>query len=392
MSTQEKSGFAMPAAVGALVIVGVLVTAGFYMANQELRIGVANRNAALAVNLAQSSNNRILINNSQTLSAMPIWGVTTLSDTADEGISSVEVTRLSTFLYFLDATSTVTEGGALWSGGSRRVGLVARLVTADIDPPAALTTQGTLNYGGSAQIHGLDGSPSGDDGGLADWTSTCPTTGLSDKPGILIDDTLNIDWNGNEAKIVANMTGTPLYTQDTTLTAESMLEFGDMGWEGMVALADKVYTGTPSSIGPIVASGVCNTSVKDNWGDPLDSSSPCFNYFPIIYYGGAELSLTQGVGQGILLIEGDLKVAGGFEFYGPVYVKGTLTTTGSGGHFWGGVTAANVNIEDVTVLGDAVISYSSCAINRALLNNSALTKVRPIAMRSWVDLSGITGG
>lgn len=382
----------MPAAVGALVIVGVLVTAGFYMASQELRVGVANRNAATAVNLAQSSTNRILIERSQALASLPLMGVTTLADTANKGVTSVRVTRLSQFLYFLDATSTVTEGGALWSGGSRRVGLVARLVTADIDPPAALTTQGTLNYGGSAQIHGLDGAPSGDDGGLADWTGTCPTTGLQNKPGILIDDTLNIDWNGNESKIKANMTGTPLYAQDTTLTAASMLEFGDMGWAGMVALAEKVYTLSPGKPGPVVTGGVCDTSVKDNWGDPVNKTSPCFNYFPIIYYAGSSLQLTQGIGQGILLVEGDLKVTGGFEFYGPVYVKGTLTTMGSGGHFWGGVTAANVDIEDVTVLGDAVISYSSCAINRALLNNSALTKIRPLATRSWVDLSGITGG
>jgi len=389
---QAKSGFALPVAVGALVIVGVLVTAGFYMARQEMRIGVASRNATLAVNIAQSASNRILVSSSTTLSALAIGGVTTLGDTVDEGVSSVEVTRLSNYLYFLDATSTVTEGGALWSGGSRRVGLVARMITANIDPPAALTTQGQLNYGGSAQIHGIDGAPSGDDGGQADWTDVCPSTGLTDKPGILIDDTLHIDWTGNESKIIANMTGTPKYAQDTTITAESLMQFGDLGWDGMVALADKVYFSAPGTIGPIVANGVCNTSVKDNWGAPTDAMSACFNYFPIVYYGGSDLQLTQGVGQGILLVEGDLKVTGGFEFYGPVYVRGTLTTMGSGGHFWGGVTAANVDIEDITVLGDAVITYSSCAVNRALQNNSSLTKIRPITMRSWVDLSGITGG
>ncbi|HSW31865.1 MAG TPA: hypothetical protein VLH75_20445 [Longimicrobiales bacterium] len=391
MSTQEKKGFAMPAAVGALVIVGVLVTAGFYMANQELRIGVANRNAATAVNLAQSSNNRILVNRSQTLSSMPIWGVTTIADTAAQGISSVQVTRLSTYLYFLDATSTVTEGGALWSGGSRRVGLVARLVTANINPPAALTTQGTLTYGGSAQIHGNDAPPNGTEGGQANWTSTCPTTGLTNKPGILIDDTLSIDWNGNRNKIEANMNGNPRFAQDTSITAANLMAFGDMGWAGMVALAEKVYSGAPVSLAPVVTGGVCDTSVKDNWGAPTNTASPCFNYFPIIYFSG-DVQLSSGVGQGIMLVQGDLKVTGGFEFYGPVYVQGTLTTMGSGGHFWGGVTAANAELDDNTVLGNAVITYSSCAVTRALLNNSALTKIRPIAMRSWVDLSGIVGG
>jgi hypothetical protein len=391
MSTQEKSGFAMPAAVGALVIVGVLVTAGFYMANQELRIGVANRNAALAVNLAQSSTNRILITRSAALTALPLWGVTTLADTTAQGVSSIQVTRLSTYLYFLDATSTVTEGGALWSGASRRVGLVARLSTANINPPAALTTQGILKYGGSAQIHGNDAPPDGSDGGQANWTGICPTTGLTNKPGILTNDTTKIDWTGNYSKIAANMNGNPLYTQDPSITAESLMSFGDLGWEGMVALAEKVYSAVPSDIAPVVSGGVCVTSAPANWGAPTNLASPCASYFPIIYFS-TDVLLSKGVGQGIMLVEGDLKVTGGFEFYGPVYVKGTLTTMGSGGHFWGGVTAANAELDDNTVLGDAVITYSSCAVTRALLNNSALTRIRPLAMRSWVDLSGITGG
>ena len=46
-------GFALPAAIGAIVIVGVLVTAGFYMAQQEMRISVANENASLAFYMAE---------------------------------------------------------------------------------------------------------------------------------------------------------------------------------------------------------------------------------------------------------------------------------------------------------------------------------------------------
>ena len=55
----------------------------------------------------------------------------------------------------------------------------------------------------------------------------------------------------------------------------------------------------------------------------------------------------------------------------------------------GGVVAANVDLSTSSVLGDALVSYSSCSIERAVLGNSALTKVRPIAMRSWVDLSNV---
>ena len=155
------------------------------------------------------------------------------------------------------------------------------------------------------------------------------------------------------------------------------MTFGDVGWEDMVSLAEKTLSSVPS-ISPVVSSGACLTSAPGNWGAPTDPTSPCFNYFPIIYFTG-DAQFTGGAGQGILLVEGDLKVTGGFEFYGPVFVKGTLTTMGSGGHFWGGVVAANADLNDLnTVLGNAVITYSSCAVTRAILNNSALTKVAPV--------------
>ncbi|MFQ5536176.1 MAG: hypothetical protein ACE5GJ_01870 [Gemmatimonadota bacterium] len=385
-----ERGFALPAAIGALVIVGVLVTAGFYMAQQELRIGVASSNAALAVNIAQVGANDVLINEAKAMAALPTWGDTTFVDTVAQGTWSVNVTKLNSRLFFLNAEGTVTKGGALWSGAKRSVGMVTRMNTADISPPAALTTQGGLKYGGSSEVHGIDEIPDGSSGGLADWTSICDSASMTNKPGILIDDTMNIQWNGNRKKIEGNMTGDPKYAQDTAISVESLMTFGDMTWDDMVDLADKIYTTSPGTIGAVESGGVCDTGVQNNWGDPTDPASPCFDYFPIIYLNGTgTFMLNSGIGQGILLVEGDLKVTGGFEFYGPVFVKGTLTTMGSGGHFWGGVVAANANIATNTVLGNAVITYSTCSVERALLNNSSLTKVRPLAMRSWVDLSNI---
>jgi hypothetical protein len=390
--TTRRDGFALPVAIGALVVVGALVTAGFMISRQELRIGVASKFSVLAVNLAQSATNDVLVNRGSSITGMALWDTTTIVDTVPSGVTQVLVTRLAQRLYFLDATARVTEGGPAWGGATRRVGLVARLTSANIDPPAALTTQGSLKFGGNADIHGADSPPDGSDGGLADWTGTCPTSGLTDRPGILIDDTTNIDWNGNRTKIEGRMTGDPKFEGDPTITAESLMRFGDLDWDDMVALAEKVYVSDPGSPAPVTAGAICDTSVKNNWGDPTNPASPCFNYFPIIHLSGLGTQLmTGGYGQGILLVEGDLKVTGGFEFYGPVFVKGTLTTMGSGGHFWGGVVAANVDLTLNTILGDAVINYSSCAVERAVLNNSALTKVRPVAMRSWVDLSGVIG-
>ena len=43
MEQKKQRGFALPVAVFALVIVGVLTTGGFFMARQEGRIGACQR-------------------------------------------------------------------------------------------------------------------------------------------------------------------------------------------------------------------------------------------------------------------------------------------------------------------------------------------------------------
>jgi hypothetical protein len=126
--------------------------------------------------------------------------------------------------------------------------------------------------------------------------------------------------------------------------------------------------------------------VETNWGEPILPTDPCFDYFPIIYRYG-NLKLQGGRGQGILLVEGDLEATGGMVFYGPVMVTGTLSTSGNSGQgakFFGGVIAGNVALDDLSKLaGGALVSYSSCAIHRALQNSAT---VGTLAERSWVQL------
>ena len=40
--------------------------------------------------------------------------------------------------------------------------------------------------------------------------------------------------------------------------------------------------------------------------------------------------------------------------------------------------------------GGSVVTNSTCAVRRAVKQNSSLTRVRPLAARSWVDLSAIS--
>ena len=131
---------------------------------------------------------------------------------------------------------------------------------------------------------------------------------------------------------------------------------------------------------------VCNAAVQTNWGAPTDTSSACFDYFPIIYHNG-DLSISgSGSGQGILLVEGNLNVQGRIDFYGPVIVTGGVNIRGTGSDdvkFYGGVMAQDITLDDSKLTGNAMVNYSSCAIKRAIQGSA--TPI-PLQERSWVQL------
>ncbi len=387
----NRDGFALPVAVFALVIIGVLVTGGFYMARQETRIGVASQNALDAFYLAERGiYNTLATWNNAAMSAPGAWNTTTVTGSGTSGTWSVTVMPMTSKLYFLQATGTVTKGGALWAGASRQVGLIARINSASLDPPAALTTIGALKFGGSSIIDGNDTDP-------GQWPGLCGSPNTN-KPGIMIKDTTLLNFVGNRTNIQrTQLFGTSDFQQDASMTSASLTTFGDMTWTDLTLMADKHFTTAPGNPAPSptvgATTGTCDTSVMSNWGYPLANTHPCFNYFPIIWLDNPTTlwNFTGGEGQGILLIEGDIKVTGQFQFYGPIYIKGHLETAGGGGtqHFHGGIVAANADLEQNSVLGTADIIYSSCAIERAILNNSGLTAAKPLAQRSWVDLSSV---
>ncbi len=385
MSTSDRRGFALPAAIGGLVIVGVLVTAGFYMARQEVRIGVASKHAAMAVNVAQMGANEVMANwNGYQLGSIPMWGDTTIVDTTDTGIWSVKVTNLNGTVYFVDATGEVTEGGAMWSGATRRIGLITRIIYADIDPPAALTTRGNVTLKGGAEVHGEDSDPGG-------WGGYC--TGSRDKPGIVTNDTTILGTVGH-----ADITGTPAYVQDSSIVDSTFTTFGNLTWDQLVEVAKadgKDVTGLGGTINntwPDSVGSVCKTSTLTNWGDPYHPSGACGGYFPLIYHGGSVTIQSGGIGQGILLVDGDLDLRGNFEFYGIVIVQGALGVQGSGNRVFGGVMASNADFDPESLVGGSVVNNSTCAVQRAILNNSALSRARPLQSRSWIDLSSVTSG
>ena len=382
-TVNDQRGFALPAAAGALVIIGILVTAGFFMSRQELRIGVASHQANMAMNIAQAGANEVMANwNGFQLGNIQPWGDTTVTGTAAGGTWAVNIVNANNYSYLLTAKGTVTEGGVLWSGAERSLGIAAKIIYADIDPPGALTTRGNVSVKGTAGIHGTNEVPT-------NWGPYCTSVPTGDMPGVVTDAGGSVTTSGS-----GEVQGTPASVQDPTIVDETFTDFGNLTWDELVDVAmiegkditTALGTNITNTAPAVDGGGRCDPAPADNWGD-ITPTNPCGAYFPLIYHGGSPSIQSSSFGQGILLVEGDLEIRGGYIFHGIIIAQGSFSTGAGGATIYGAVLAGNDLTLDQTATGGAQIIYSRCAVTRAVLNNANLSRARPLAERSWVDLS-----
>jgi hypothetical protein len=372
LSRTDERGFALAVSIFALVIIAALITGVFFAARQEMKIGENSVTAQRAFNAADAGVNAAVASwRTSTWNSLANNATATLDSTLPStGSYHVVVKRLNPQIFFVQSTGTDNHNLS-----TRTLGALTRLLIVQINIRGALTTQNHLRIGGSSFINGVDQNPTG-------WS--CPAVNDT-LPGIDTADSTQIVTSGCGS--YSCVQGKPQIKQDSTLTDSNFTTFGDLNWNDLVSMATKVYSssfGPASDFGPAGTSTTCTTSVQDNWGDPMVPATVagCSGYFPIIYVNG-NMKATGGYGQGILIVNGDLSVQGGFQFFGPVIVKGTVTTQGTGGHFMGGLMASNLYDSTDVILGNAMVSYSSCALMKALQANSP---GRWFRQRSWVDL------
>ncbi len=380
---ESERGVALAVAIFALVVVGGLVGGALFVGTQEQRIGRNTLRQQEAFAAAEAAAQELAASwNTQAFNQMPAGSTVTTQGRAPDGRGWYRrtVQRLNQMLFLVSA-----EGFSSDNSARQRVGMLMRLRPFQFNINAALKTQGQVRVGGSSWISGRDAPPNG-------WPG-CSTQPVL--PGIRMPDPSQIQTSGCSPKGTPPdypcIEGSPQdVLKDTSITTQTLTDVGGIPFDSLRLYANK-YISCPSGcnlkIQPVASGGVCSTGLQTNWGEPWPPGTSgavaeCFNYFPIIYVNG-NLSINQVRGQGVLIVNGDLDVQGGFEFYGPVLVRGTINTQGTGGHFNGGVIAANVNLDQSVVLGDAVISFSSCALIRATTASATAVRVKD---RSWISL------
>jgi hypothetical protein len=389
--TNER-GMALAVAIFALVVIGALVAGAFYASTLEQRTG---RNSIYAAEAAQAAEtgpmtvlgnwNQYVNNNMQVGQA----GATTTAYMTGRTDLKYQVTptRLNNNIFLLTSLGTrVDKSGNELARSS--VATLARLSFVNANAKAAVTVTKPITFNGNAfEVIGNDSMPRGwdkDTTGAAD--PNCAKG--ADQAGIRSATTTGAN-NGDLTKIY----GSPkTVANDPTVNSDFFNIFGDVSFDELKKNADVLVTQTtPIKPAPSLTAAApfgCNVGDQLNWGEPERTAGyvkACSTYFPIIYASGTQVKMASNArGQGLLLVEGDLEIAGGFEFYGLIVAKGGIKISGNGNKINGALLAQDVAIDDQnTISGNTTLQFSSCAINKAVMGSAF---AEPLAFRSWAQL------
>ena len=123
------------------------------------------------------------------------------------------------------------------------------------------------------------------------------------------------------ADLQASYASAPLSVVAASEPADSLMPIRSLDVAAMLDEVDVQVSGAGSA-GPVESFGACTTTEAWNWGDPDRPWGPCG---PFMALRGSRGSLTMaGVGQGILVVDGDVSLRGGARFYGLVLATGVL--------------------------------------------------------------------
>ena len=378
---RNERGMALAVAIFALVVVGALVAGAFFAGTQEQRVGENQRRVQTSFGVAEAgAQERVLSWDATSMNRRPQYPADSVvigpNANAPNGTGSYGgySYRVGPNLFLIDVTGrdNASAAGAIAGGGGarQRIGMLTRIAPVQFGIRASLTTQGQVAMSGNANINGADQIPTG-------WASCDPPgpaqAGVRDQGG-------NVSETGN-----ATVLGVPPVVNDPTINNNTFTTFGGATYASLAAKANLVIPAGNYSTDPVVTNGQCDNTVLTNWGDGENPNAPCASYFPIIHATGT-ITLNNTQGQGILLVDGDLNIQGSYQFFGIVIIQGDLKTAGGGttdAHFWGGVMAKNADLSTQSLSGRATLNFSSCAILTALQATSPISMMRS---RGWAQL------
>lgn len=353
----KRGGFALIAVMLTLSALGLLISGLIYVSIEELSIARSSEEL-LRTRLAAESAVRAELARWRTddHQDLPIGTARSSAnvepDMAPGGKTTTTVERLDASLFLLRALATAP-------GGTRST---AAAIVRTIDPlelwrelPATITTTGPVEYSSDDALAGF--VPDTNDTGEV---SSCQTA--------------------LETMVAAFSSAQRPPVRTIPPAAADSLRLGPLDLAALRALADRIETGTITPR-PTAGDAGCSTGASGNWGAPDYTAVPCTDYFPLIF-APEGLRVDGGVGQGILVVTGDLTFAGDAVFHGVVLVQGRLLLTGrarlNGAALVVGEDAAAI------ITGEARVEYEPCAVDAAIRGGRLAATAYHPGDRSWI--------
>jgi hypothetical protein len=363
-------GFALPAALLALVIIAALIAGALFMSAEELRAGRSDLASHRALAAAELALDRAIAGwDAQLNVGLRPGQVRVLAASADDrGDSTIVV-------------ATRVQDRAVWITSRATSSADGRPIPARVTIAAAmrllvpvLPLDAALSVGGAAVVVGgtVDGRDTTSD--------ACAADAPRDVAGILAPDTARVCGPDCSTGVPAGVSGTPALASRASLTSDSA---GALTLNGLANRATMTLPGGELAPRPAVNGDRCVVDDPLNWGDPA-RAGPCADHYPVIRVTGDVVLGPGSVGQGLLLIDGSLTVSAGARFDGVVVARNDVRVAGAGAEISGVVLAGDVDGAGGSEVRDGgAIRFAGCVARRSLLAAARLTRAPE---RWWAEL------
>jgi type II secretory pathway pseudopilin PulG len=343
--TDGEGGFALVLVLLVLVAVTVLAVGGVWVAQADSSTAVNHRMSSRAFQLADAVLSRF-VGESSGIPATP------RSYDFAEGSAEITSERLGVFaagheMYRLQATAELTADPNV----TRTVTTRLMLDPLALDIPAGLGSGNNIRKDGTAGlVSGFDAAGEGD----------CPVAPRSPRPGVIAKD---YDQSGGGGADTPDCDG-PICGDPPIQESSDPLGTLDIDWQG-------ILNGTVVEFDQVVS----NVS---NWPSVADDE------WPVIFVDNdSQVSLSDAAGhsgQGILIINEDVKLEGDFQWNGVLLIGGALKSAGNNvvnGGTLAGLDELLGENEDDTDLGNGekTFQYHSCYLLRAMREAGTLYEV-----------------
>lgn len=363
MTLRARRGMALAVAIFALVAVAALVHA-------TVAPAVAHRRAVsrlVAFQQAETRAERAVAGvlrewSPERWRAMPVGAVVDHAQPADApapasgAVTTLRVARLSRSIFLLRAEASMTAANV--PVVARRV-LFLELRAAPVPAGPALTLGGGLSAGPADVIEVGD---------------ECATDSVR-APAVMVAPWSQVSW-ANAASQAA------VYRDSAAARRDTYDRAAGLDVAALRARADvRLEAGAVVAPVPVVEDGRCAAADR-HWGEPLRGGAGlvtgCVTAYPVVAAAG-DLRIAGGRGQGVLLVEGRLRISGPFVFSGLIVAPGGVETDGDEVTLEGAVYAGPDAGATLGALR-STIRRSACALRDVAAAHAVLGTV---PFRAW---------